>query len=471
MRSILVIDCGSSSTRGILFSAKGEILHMERRKYFMDIDGDSATQDASLYRESLISICAAMGEVIRRESLDLSAMSITSQRSSVLPVNEKGEPLGKIMTWYDKRAQSICDQKNRDHGNRIIACSGSITTPVLSAPKMLWLKRNEPGIYQNACKLISIHDYLLFLCTGEFVTDASIASRSSLMDIRSLRWSEELLDIFELDEEKLCRLLPPASIAGSLTEEFAKLTGLPEGTPVISAGGDQQCSVLGQGLSRPGQIGITCGTGAYVAAVCAKPVIPDDHGINLLAAVSPGLWVAESSIPASGSVFDWFNKNFYDPDSQAFPQEEINREIASSPAGANGLLMDPDLNHGGNFTGITFSHTRADFARAVAEGLAASLTKCFHRICRLAGSIDNVRTTGGMTKSAAFNQIIADMIDMPLINCKMKETTAAGAFLAAEAALGSYSSFYEAYQTLYGTSDGTVYQPIPENAALYQKRF
>lgn len=467
MKAILVIDCGSSSMRGILFDAAGEILHVEQRTYFMDIDGDAATQDPRVYRDSLREICAACAAVIRERGIVLSAMSFTSQRSSVLPVDRDGEPIGRILTWYDKRSAAICEEKIAAFGGEIRSLTGTRPTPVLSAPKMLWLKRQEPARYESAYKLIGIHDYLLSLCTGEFVTDATLASRSSLMDIRSLQWSDRLLEIFEIDRDKLCRLLPPCSIAGRVTAAFADLTGLPEGTAVVSGGGDQQCSVLGQGLFAAGQVGVTCGTGAYIAAVCDAPLIGGDEQINLNAAVCPGLWVAESSIPAAGAVFDWFNRSFYDPAGQAYPQERINADILAAPAGAHGLVMDPELNRGGSFSGVGFAQGRADFARAMAEGIAARVALCYEALRTQIGDVKTVKTTGGLTRLSEFNQIISDMIDFPVNNCIIKETTAIGAYLAAAVAAGWYPSLPEAYQHLFGQAPDRRYDPIPERTAIY----
>ena len=469
MRSILVIDCGSSSMRGILFGEDGAVLHTEQRRYFMTVDGDTAVQDAEDYRSSFLEICRACVDEAARRELTLSALSIASQRSSVLPLDREGRPLGQILTWYDKRALPICREKLDRFGEEIRTLTGTNLTPVLSAPKMLFCKRFMPEVYNAAYKLVGIHDYLLYLCTGEFVTDVTLASRSSLMDIRTLQWSERLLEIFEIDADKLCRLLPSGSVAGYVTEEFAAESGLAAHIPVVSGGGDQQCSVLGQGLFRPGQIGITCGTGAYAAAVCDSPLIAARSLLNWNASVCPGLWVAEASIPAAGSVFDWFNRSFYDPAGQRYPQERINAEIVQSPPGANGLRMDTDLNKGGSFSGIGFSHTRADFARAMLEGIAGRIAQCIGALQKEVGASQAIRTTGGLSKLPEFNQIISDMIDFSLDNTIIKETTAVGAFLAGTTAIGWYGSSAEAYAAMFGSAQSTRYDPIPERVAFYRQ--
>ncbi|MBQ7473548.1 MAG: hypothetical protein IJS79_04275, partial [Oscillospiraceae bacterium] len=229
------------------------------------------------------------------------------------------------------------------------------------------------------------------------------------------------------------------------------------------------CSVLGQGLFRPGQIGVTCGTGAYAAAVCDRPLIAAHSSLNWNASACPGLWVAEASIPAAGSVFDWFNRSFYDPAGQSYPQERINAEIMQSPPGANGLRMCTDLNKGGSISGIDFSHTRADFARAMLEGIAGRIAGCIGAIQDEIGAAQTIRTTGGLSRLPEFNQIISDMIDFSLENNIIKETTAIGAFLVGTAAIGWYGSSAEAYNAVFGSMQTVRYDPIPEQVVLYRQ--
>lgn len=409
MELILIIDTGSSSMRGILFDRRGQLLFREQRRYFMRVEPDGAAeQDPRELADCLEAICAACAAKARGEGWQIVGLGFTSQRSSILPLDRAGQPLGPIITWYDKRAAGVCEEMDRLHGQEIYALAGMRPTPVLSAPKMAWLRRSQPGLYRAADKIVGIHDYLLMLCTGRAVTDATLASRTCLMDPRSLQWSGRLLELFGLEEEKLCPLLPPGSVVGGVCTGFAAKTGLAAGTPVVSGGGDQQCSVLGQGLLRPGAAGVTCGTGAYLAAICDEPVFDPQRRVNLNAAVSPGQYVLEASTLSSGSVYDWFNRLFYDPAGQRTPLEQIDREAAASPAGANGLLMLPDLAGKGCpdwddwargvFWGLGFSTTRGDCARALLEGIAAEIAECHGVLRQLCPGLQGIGATGGLAK-------------------------------------------------------------------------
>ena len=481
MNAILVIDTGSSSMRGILFSPEGKILHREQRKYFMRVEESGiAEQSPAQYAEALLEICTACGKQAASQNTRIRALSFTSQRSSILPLDRAGQPLCDIITWYDKRSVAICEEKIRIFGDEIYAIAGMKPTPVLSAPKMLWLRRTNPQLYDKAEKIVGIHDYLLYLCTGRLVTDATLASRTCLMDSRTLQWSDRLLEIFELDRSKLCTLLVPGSAIGCISAEFARQTGLSADTEVISAGGDQQCSVLGQGLLRPGMAGVTVGTGAYLAAICDQPYFDPKQRVNLNAAVTPGHWVLEASTLSSGAVYDWFNRLFYTESGQSYPMELIDREVSGSPAGARGVLALPDLAgkgcpdwddwaHG-TFYNLDFSSTRGDIARALLEGIAAEIAECHAVLREIDSRIMNISVTGGLAKFGKFVQILADMIEFSIDRCTIEETTAIGAYLAASAALGWAESIEEACNKfLHDQPEPIRFDPNPANTAVYRR--
>lgn len=473
---ILVVDTGSSSMRGILFDKAGQMRFTEQRKYCMDTSADGVAEyDPAVFQVCLTGICAACAQRAADCGEELEAISFTSQRSSILPLGADGTPLDRIMTWYDKRSAHICGEIRSNWGEEIYAIAGMLPTPVLSAPKMTWLRRNKPEVYHAAHKIVGIHDYLIYLCTGNLVTDVTLASRTNLMDARTLTWSDRLLEIFEVDRDKLAPLLPACSVAGRTTMAFESLTGVPAGTPVVSGGGDQQCSVLGQGLSRPGAVGITCGSGAYLAVLTDRPVFDPDMRVNLNAAVTPGHWILEASTFSTGTVQDWFIRTFYGGD-----LDRMYAELAESLPGAGGVLMLPDLAgkgcpdwddyaHG-TFYNLGFSTTRGDCARAMLEGLAAEIAECHGVLRQLVPTLEEVSITGGLSKASIFNQIIADMIDFLVKKCNNEETTAMGAYLAAVVALGIFATPEEAYSVLFGSQkEGERYIPIPENTAVYRQ--
>ena len=300
----LIIDAGTSSIRGIIFDTDHQIVHIASQRYFMDVSEDgTALQKAECYQVCLEKMMQECAEWAAGRKGKMHRIALTAGRSSVLPVDEKGDPLGPIMMWYDKRPQDICDRLNADYGDEIYRVTGMYARPMFSAPKMRWLKENYPAVYEQSHKLVGIQDYLIFLLTGEWVTDLTFASRTNLLDLNSNRWSDRMLEIFGIDEQKLCRLVEPGSEVGILKKSWQN-RGFDTETKIYTAGGDQQCSAIGQGLLASGKIGINNGTASYVAACSRRRLEDKEKVIHVNKGAVLGTWIMEASNMGTGSVYD-----------------------------------------------------------------------------------------------------------------------------------------------------------------------
>lgn len=461
-----MIDTGSSSMRGILFDLQGETLASVQRKYSMNIGADgSALMDAAVFTGCLVDICTAIAREARETGCEIRAVSLDSQRSSVLAVDRDIRPLHPILMWYDKRCAPICSGFSREMLKQIYDACGMRLTPVSSAPKMLWLKRNLPEIYEGAYKLVGIHDYLLYRLCGNLVTDATCACRSALMDIRSLEWSDALLSLFEIHRDKLCPILRPGSVAGEVTEAFSAMTGLPR-VPVISAGGDQQCCLAGQGLEED-TVSVNSGSASYLSIPVSAPCFDDSMEVNLSAYYGDRPWVLEASNMGSGTLYQWFNREFY---RQGTDMEEINREVAQEPPGCDGLICfadfagrgcphtDPDAR--GMFLGVGLQHGRGAFARAILEGICFDLDGCVEHLRFTGAPAKRIRSTGGLTRFGTFNQMLSDITGMEVTVSAQSETTAVGALRIGLRALGLDAPKLP-------QQGGQVYRPDPKNREQY----
>lgn len=469
--AILVVDTGSSSMRGILFTPQGRLLHTEQRKYTMTVRADNAaTMDAGVFSTSLTAICRACAAWAAEENCGIEAISFTSARSSVLPVSRDGEPLHPVLMWYDKRCTSLCASLPPQTVHRIYQLCGMRLTPVCSAPKMQWLRQQLPDVYNRADKLIGIHDYLLFLASGQMVTDASCACRTALMDIHTFDWSDELLSLFSLDCEKLLPIVRSGSVVGHVTERFHQATGLPI-VPVISAGGDQGCCILGQGLTEADILSVNSGSASYITIPTKIPFMDPVMEINLTAYTGDFPWILEASNMGSGTLYQWFNHSFYQVGNDSEDLSQINAEVAAEPAGCNGLMCfadfagrgcpDTDPEARGTFFGIGLQHTRASFARALLEGICFDICWGIDHLIELGVKVSGIQSTGGLTNFHMFNQILADVSGKEVRVCRQAETTARGAFLLALQALGRQAAAPQA-QT-------DIYIPDPATHACYLK--
>ncbi|MBR5485057.1 MAG: hypothetical protein IKV41_00930 [Oscillospiraceae bacterium] len=470
---ILVIDTGSSGMIGILFDCNGEVCFTHQIKYSMTVGtDDSAVMEISVFSRCIKEIASRAAAEIQRKDYNLLAVSLDSQRSSVLAVDEQIRPLHPILMWYDKRCADICSSFSDEELRTIYERCGMRLTQVSSAPKMLWMKRNLPDIYEAAYKLIGIHDYLLYTLTGKLVTDATCACRSALMDIRTFEWSDELLTIFEVEKDKLCSIVRSGSIVGKITDAFSQETGLPV-VPVVTAGGDQQCCLLGQGYLEEGTVSINSGSATYLAIPVTTPTLDPKAEVNLSAYHGDTPWVLEGANMGSGTLYQWFNRNFYNDGTECKDTEHINREVAAQNAGCDGLICYadfagrgcPDTNpHArGVFANVGLQHTRGSFARAILEGICFDIQRCIEHIEGLGIPIHRIQSSGGLTNFPVYNQIMADITNREIWVSANAEATAAGAFLIACTALDIPHPVHTQ------SNDCRLYQPNADNVRIYQE--
>lgn len=458
---IIAVDTGTTSMRGILFSPEGRILHISQIQNPPSyLPGGLVEQATNSWKRALPAVLAETTTAAREQGLRVAALSLSSNRSVVIPVDEAGQPLHPAIMWQDLRTEGLCKML-AEHAPEVYARSGLPITSVFSAVKMRWLRDHQPEIFARTAKFIGVQDYLTHLLTGDFVTDRSMASRTNLYNLENREWDSVLLGIFGLPASKLCRLINPGETAGVLATGMANATGLEPGIPVISAGGDQQCAALGMGLLGTQDVVANTGTGSYVISLTDKPL--HDAKMRLFCNVSaiPGKFVVEATIPASGVVYRWFAENFYDSSNtssntgtEAFSR--VNAEVEATPPGAEGVVLLPHFTGAGAprwnsqasgaFYGISLSTSRGHLARAVLEGIAAEMSENLSLMEELTGPKERVYISGGLTRFSGFNHILADMFGKPVYVAQDAEATATGAWMNAAVHLGHYSTFALAHE-------------------------
>ena len=427
--NILAIDVGSSSMRGILFSQGNAGPMYSVRTPWEERGGNWIEQKPSRLREGLETICrAAAGEVV-------DAVSLTAFRSAPTLVDGRGEALCPFIMWRDKRNAAICRELEpvcSDLGRR---CGAPLNT-VFTGTKLTWLRRNAPSLWAKAHKALVVPDFLLFQMTGEFLTDTTYGSRSLLMDIRTRRWDPELCARFEVEEEKLCPLIPPGSAAGRLTGEFARRTGLPAGIPVISAGGDQQCAALGNGILDAGSVLINSGTGAYILRAAEEPE-PGTERMICSVAATPGQYILECVVPACGSVINaWLERNYGDA---APDYGQLNRQLQA----------------GGD--------RRAREFLEIYGRIAGEIASAFQALPRQGREAARVYLSGGLSGSGVYNAALANALGRTLYRRRNTQSTAVGAYVSAAVALGEFSNSREALEAVHGRGGDAAYGPSSGN--------
>lgn len=472
--NILVIDVGTSSMRGVLLTQEGT--ELAEKQYFYNVlymENSWVEQNPSDWENALYDIMKGITGKANQQGWKIDAVTMTSQRSSVIPVDHSIRPLCNAIMWQDKRTNDICealDSKN----DRVFSLCGSRINPVFSASKMTWIREERPEIYQKTYKFMVIPDYLNYLMTGRICTDVTYGSRSLLMNIYTHEWDSELLDIFRVEREKLCELVESGSIIGKITKEFSELTGCPEGIPVITAGGDQQCGAIGQGVVKKGNLSVTAGTGGFL--ITATDRVPENLEQDVICNVSSikGQYILESSVLTCCSAFDWFRREFYPNSDYA----ELNAEIASAAIGANGCLCvpyfqgrsTPDWNNmaKGIFANVTLATTKKDMLRSLLEGICYEIGNGIETMRKYL-EISDIYVNGGLTNSEVFNEIQCNVYGTKIIRRGKADATARGALMVAATALNLYDSVEDAFEKIGKSNDIKVYLPNEKIILEYEK--
>lgn len=454
---IAVLDIGTSSMRGILYNQWGEKLFFRQVSYSpIYLERNRVEQDPSDWSGAMEQVMAACGEYARQHGERIEGISLTSQRSSLIPVDRDGNPLGRAIMWQDKRSGEVWDELE-PLTEEIFARTGCRINPVFSGPKMLWLHRFRPELYEKTARLAVIPEFILHEMTGTWAVDATYGSRSLLMNLHTREWDEKLLKLFRVDREKLSPIREPGTVAGRINKACAGKTGLIEGTPVVSAGGDQQCAALGLGMIVQGSVEVSAGTGAFIMAACARA--PEHLKETVICNVSaiPGEYLLESSILSCASVFNWFMRLCYgmNEKNREDVYRTVNREIELSLRKGEGPMVlplfqgrgTPDWNSRakGTLHNLTMETERGDIGRAILEGLAYEIAVNMDVIKEYVGEPGEVCACGGLLNSPVFSRILSGAFGRPVRSYADNEATAIGAWMSGAVALGAYPDYRTAF--------------------------
>lgn len=454
MTYILAHDIGTSGDKAVLYDIDGRLTASETVEYpTLYPAAGCAEQNSSDWWGA---VCASTKRLIALSGVnpaDIAAVSFSAQMMGCLPLDKHGDPLRPSMIWADNRSSEQAERLGERIGaRRFFRIAGARPSASYYGSKIMWLRENEPDIYDKTAVVMQAKDYIIFRLTGEIVTDYSDASGSNLYDITAKRWSDELIEAAGLRGD----ILPPAfsstTEAGRITASAAAETGLAEGTPVIIGAGDGSAAAVGSGVWREGSIYSSVGSSAWVSMASAQPVF--DEGMQTYNLIHPDgvLYAPCCSMQAAGYSFNRLRANFFSPEAS---YDDMTAEAMSSPAGADGLLYLPYLmgercprwnpEAYGSIIGLTLKNSRADIVRAVMEGVAYNL-RCildiFGPLAYKNGTPTDIIMVSGCAKSDRWAQIFADVFGRRvLIPRNTGEATSIGAAICGGVGAGLFDSF------------------------------
>jgi glycerol kinase len=448
---LLVIDQGTTSTRAVVYDSRlrpvgqsqREVLPSYPRSGWVEHDPDA--------------IIASVGSQVTGAMLDagiradrIAAIGLTNQReTTIIWERATGRAIAPALVWQDRRTAETCERL-KSHQSDVARQTGLVIDPYFSATKIAWILDHVPRARERArageLAAGTVDTFVIWHLTGgtQFVTDATNASRTLLMDLRTISWSDKLCDLFEVPREILAEIRPSAGDFG-VTKG---LDYLPDGLPIRGVAGDQQASLVGQGCLASGQAKCTYGTGAFLLAHTGDRIVPSGRGlITTLAATladGPPQYAIEGSVFVAGAAVQWFRDGLkaigasHEISSLALTANQEN-ELIFVPAltGLGAPYWEPAAR--GAIFGLTRATSVADLARATLEGVAfqvADLIDAMH--ADLGAPLSEIRVDGGMAQSDPFLQFQADLLNLPIQRSPHTESTALGAALLAGLGVGLF---------------------------------
>ncbi len=361
-------------------------------------------------------------------------------------LDKAGKVLRPAILWNDQRTQTQCDEIYKFIGkNEFIQVTGNAALTGFTAPKILWVKENEPEIYAQIAHILLPKDYVRLKLTGEFATDKADGAGTILMDIKTRTWSTAILSSLDIPFDWLPNLYEGTQITGKVTESAAIVTGFQVGTPVIAGGGDQAAQAVGVGATKEGVVALTLGTSGVVFATVNKPFIDPLGRLHSFCHSVPDKWHLMGVMLSAGGSLRWYRDTFV-PNLQ---YGELLKTAEQIPAGSDGLVFLPYLTGErvpypdplarGAFVGLTVRHNLAHCTRAVLEGVAFGLKDSFE-LMKTTGlpRIEQVRVSGGGSKSQLWLQILANVFETELVTVNTSEGAAFGAALLAGVGVGNW---------------------------------
>lgn len=418
---LLGIDVGTYSSKGVLTRSDGTILKTHVVEHTMEVPKLGwAEQDADgVWWGDVRVICRALLDGAPYTGEDVAGVAVSAIGPCVLPLDAQGRPLRKgILYGVDTRAGDEIDLLNRKLGEaEVFAFSGMAFTSQAIGPKILWIKRHEPEVWDRTSHLTTASAYLVYKLTGEHVIDRHTASHyMPLIDIHTLEWSDRFAE-HVAPLELLPRLAWSDERAGEVGTAAAEATGLKAGTPVAVGAVDALSEAISVGVTRPGDLMIMYGSTTFFILVLPEPV-PDPRTWTTAGAFRDQYALA-AGMATTGSLTRWFRDAF----AKDLPEGEAYRLLferaAKIPAGSEGLVMLPyfsgertpinDPRARGVIAGLTLSHTRDHLFRAALESVAYGVRHNLETFGQIGAEVKRVVAVGGGTQGDIWTQIVSDV--------------------------------------------------------------
>lgn len=468
------VDLGTSAVKLLLMDGAGKILNTVSKEYPLEFPHPGWSQQAP--EDWKKAVFQGIPELLTGfDSSLVRGIGCGGQMHGLVILDSQDNVIRPAILWNDGRTAKQVDFLNNEVGKQVLSArTANIAFAGFTAPKVLWVRENEPENFARIAKLMLPKDYINYVLTGVHSCDYSDASGMLLLDVEHKRWSKEMLELCGLTEAQMPTLFESFEKIGVVKPEVAALLGLPEGVVVAAGAGDNAAAAVGTGVVGDGGCNISLGTSGTVFISSAKFGVDSTNGLHAFAHADGGYHLMGCMLSAA-SCNKWLMDEIYKTSDYAGEQLPITED----KLGKNHVYFLPylmgerspinDTNARATFIGMTMDTTRADLTQAVLEGVAFAIRDSVEVAKSLGISVTSSMICGGGAKSPLWKRIMANVLNIPLNSPASEQGPGVGGAMLAMVACGEYATVQDACNAM--VSVASTVEPEPELAALYEKRY
>ncbi|MDT3958768.1 gluconokinase [Staphylococcus kloosii] len=484
MKYMIGVDIGTTSTKSVLYDEQGNFILKHNIGYPLNTPNVDVSEENP--DELFDAVLMTIKYIIRESGInkdDIKLVSFSAQMHSLIAMDSNHQRLTENLTWADNRASKYAEKINNQHnGVDIYQRTGTPIHPMSPLAKIFWMKHEQQQTYNNTAKFVDIKTYIFYQLFEQYVIDQSMASATGMLNLKSLQWDAEALQLLGIDESQLPEVVPTTHILTGMKKRYATLMGLNEDTPFVVGASDGVLSNLGVNAFKKGEVAVTIGTSGAIRTVIDKPRT-DYKGRIFCYVLTEDHYVIGGPVNNGGVILRWLRDEILASEVETAKRlgvdtYDVLTQIASRvKPGAEGLIFHPYLageraplwnaDARGSFFGLTLSHKKEHMIRAALEGVLYNLYTVYLALIEVMNETPStIKATGGFAKSKIWRQMMADIFDTHLSVPESYESSCLGACVLGMKALGEIEDF-SIIEDMVGTTN--EHEPDKEQVQTYQQ--
>lgn len=475
MSYVIGIDLGTGSVKGLVLDKKGTVIEQATEDYpLLHPHKGYSEQRPSDWIKGTKQVLSTL--IARQPQLktELAGISISGQMHSLVLLDKQGEPLRHAILWNDVRTTAQCQEITDVLGEKLLEKTKNLALEGFTLPKLLWVKEHEPENWRNAARFLLPKDYLAYWLTGNQQMELSDAAGTLLLNVTEKKWDRVISEQFGIRDELLPPLVQSMDHVGDIQSSICEMLGIEGQVRVFAGGADNACAALGAGIIEEDRAMCSIGTSGVFLSYEGQTERQYNGKLHYFNHVIKDSYYSMGVTLAAGQSLTWYKDTFDAEDSF----DQLIAEAETSDIGGNGLLFTPyimgertphvDSQIRGSFLGMDAGQRRADFTRAVLEGITFSLKDSQTLMQKIAKKeFREVISVGGGAKSALWLQIQADIFNTKIRTLKTEQGPGLGAAMIAAMGLRWFDSIEQCVAAFVAYEK--EYLPISENVQLYEK--